>query len=113
MNYIGIVVAMQEEREAIENLMEDKEKEQIYNLTFIKGKIEKQNCILVESGVGKVNAARTTQILVNKYNPEKIINAGSAGAINQLLEIGDVIIAKHVVQHDFDITAFGHNKYKM
>ena len=110
MKYIGIVVAMEEERQAIENLMKETEKEQIYNLVFTKGKIEKQDCILVESGVGKVNAARTTQILINQYNPEKIINAGSAGAINHLLEIGDVVIAKQVVQHDFDITAFGHNK---
>ena len=110
MNYIGIVVAMEEERNAIEKLMKDKETEQIYNLTFTKGKIENKNCILVESGVGKVNAARTTQILITKYNPEKIINAGAAGAINQFLEIGDVVIAKHVIQHDFDITAFGHNK---
>ncbi len=74
------------------------------------GQIENTNCILVESGIGKVNAARTTQILIDNFNVESIINAGAAGAIGTDLNIGDILIAKTVVQHDFDITPFGHPK---
>lgn len=110
MKYIGIVVAMDEEREEILNLMTETEVKQIYNLRFIIGKIQKRNCVLIKSGIGKVNAARTTQILVDNFNLDFVINAGAAGAVNYLLNIGDVVIAKHVVQHDFDITAFGHSK---
>lgn len=110
MKYIGIIVAMDKEQEAIENLMEEIETKQIYNLRFLIGKIQGKKCILVKSGVGKVNAARTTQILIDNFEIEKIINLGAAGAINAMLNIGDVVIAKHVVQHDFDITAFGHSK---
>ena len=110
MKYIGIIVAMDEERQEILDLMTEIEIKQIYNLRFITGKIRKKNCVLVKSGVGKVNAARTTQILVDNFELDFVINAGAAGAINYLLNIGDVIIAKHVVQHDFDITAFGHSK---
>lgn len=107
---IGIVVAMDEEREAIRELMIEPEIIQIYNLKFIKGKIKNRTCILIKSGVGKVNAARTTQVLLDNFNIEFVINVGAAGAVNIMLEIGDVVIAKHVVQHDFDITAFGHSK---
>ena len=110
MKYIGIVVAMDEEREEILELMTNVEVKQIYNLRFLTGRINNRDCILIKSGVGKVNAARTTQVLIDNFEVEFVINAGAAGAVNYLLNIGDIVIAKHVVQHDFDITAFGHSK---
>lgn len=110
MKEIGIIVAMDEEREAILDIMTDIEVEQVYNLRFLKGKIQGKRCILAKSGVGKVNAARTTQIMINKYDLQYVINIGVGGAINPFLNIGDVLIGKNVVQHDFDITAFGHSK---
>lgn len=110
MKEIGIIVAMDEEREAIINIMTDIKVEQIYNLRFLKGKIQGKNCILVKSGIGKVNAARTTQIMLQKFEVQYIINLGAGGSINGMLNIGDVLIGKQVVQHDFDITAFGHSK---
>lgn len=110
MQEIGIIVAMDEEREAIINIMTDVTVERIYNLRFLKGKIQGKKCILVKSGVGKVNAARTTQIMISKFNISYIINLGAGASIHTLLNIGDVVIGKKVVQHDFDITAFGHSK---
>ena len=110
MKKIGIVVAMEEEFEAIENIMKNIEVKQIKDLRFVVGKIRGEQCILVQSGVGKVNAARTTQVLIDNFKLDYIFNLGSAGAINESLEIGDILIGKHVVQHDFDITAFGHSK---
>ena len=110
MDKIGIIVAMEEEQNAVKNLMKDIELEEIYELDFYRGKFKDKKCVLVQSGVGKVNAARTTQILINKYKVDRIINVGSAASINPMLNIGDVLIGKHVVQHDFDITAFGHSK---
>ena len=110
MKYIGILVAMDEEMQAVLNLMTDVKIKQIYDLNFITGKIHNKNCVLTMSGVGKVNAARTTQILIEKFDLKCVINVGAAGAVNYLLNIGDVVIAKHTVQHDFDITAFGHSK---
>lgn len=110
MKKIGIVVAMEEECEAIENIMTNKEVQEIYDLRFIIGKIGKKECVLVQSGIGKVNAARTTQVMIDHFKIEYIMNLGAAGAINNTLEIGDILIGKYVVQHDFDITAFGHSK---
>ena len=110
MNKIGIIVAMQEELEKILKIMEEKEEKEIYGITFIIGKIEDTKVVVVKSGVGKVNAARTTQILIDKLKVKSVINVGSAGALNPLLDIGDIVIAEKLVQHDFDITAFDHEK---
>lgn len=110
MKKIGIVAAMQEEFEEIENKMKDIEAMRIRDLTFLMGKIGDYECVLVQSGVGKVHAARTTQIMIDNFELESIINVGVAGSVNDTLNIGDVVIGKYVVQHDFDITAFGHSK---
>ena len=108
-NY-GIIAAMPEEMQEIQKLMKEILTIEIYGLNFIKGKINNKQVVLVEAGVGKVNAARTTQILIDKFEVDAVINVGSAGASNDELNIGDIVIGKKLVQHDFDITAFDHPK---
>ena len=110
MKIYGIIAAMQEEMQEIKKIMTEIEEKKVYELTFFEGKINEKNIVLVESGVGKVNAARTTQILIDNFKVEAIINVGAAGCANNELEIGDIVIGKKLVQHDFDITAFGHPK---
>ena len=110
MKKYGIIAAMQEEMQEIKNIMNETEEQKIYELTFIKGKINNCDVILVEAGIGKVNAARVTQIIIDNFDLEAIINVGSAGSANDELEIGDIVIGEKLVQHDFDITAFGHPK---
>jgi len=110
MNKFGIIAAMKEEMQEIEKIMEQKQIERIYELNFIKGKINNTEVVLVEAGVGKVNAARTTQILIDNFEVNYIINVGSAASANEELDIGDIVIGNKIVQHDFDITAFGHPK---
>ncbi|MBQ2835991.1 MAG: 5'-methylthioadenosine/adenosylhomocysteine nucleosidase [Clostridia bacterium] len=110
MKKYGIIAAMQEEMQEIKNIMKEIEEQNIFELAFVKGKINDSEVILVEAGVGKVNAARVTQILIDNFEIEAIINVGSAGAANDGLEIGDIVIGEKLVQHDFDITAFGHPK---
>ncbi|MBO6243169.1 MAG: 5'-methylthioadenosine/adenosylhomocysteine nucleosidase [Clostridia bacterium] len=107
---IGIITAMEEEKKEIQKIMRDVVTEEVYDLRFKKGKINNQQCILVKCGIGKVNAARATQILIDKYKVDAVMNLGSGGSVNTFLNIGDVVIGKEVVQHDFDITAFGHSK---
>lgn len=110
MKKYGIIAAMQEEMQEIENIMTEKENKKIYELNFITGKINCAEVVLVESGIGKVNAARTTQILIDNFYIDAIINVGSAGSTNDELDIGDIVIGNKIIQHDFDITAFGHPK---
>ena len=101
---------MKEEMQEIEKIMTEIEIKKIYELNFIEGKINNTEIVLVEAGIGKVNAARTTQILIDNFDIDAVINVGSAGSANDELEIGDIVIADKLVQHDFDITAFGHPK---
>ena len=110
MENIGIIAAMQEELDEILNIVELIEQKNIYEITFYIGKIKSKKIVLVKSGVGKVNAARVTQILIDNFNVNYVINVGSAGAIEPKLNIGDIVIGTKLIQHDFDITAFNHEK---
>ena len=110
MKYIGIIAAMSEEIASIKKLMKDVSVKNIYELEFTLGTIHSKNVVLVKCGVGKVNAARTTQILIDNFDLQYVINVGTAGGLNENIEIGDVVIAEKLLQHDFDITAGGHEK---
>lgn len=110
MKYIGIIAAMTEEIESIKKLIKDISVKTIYELEFITGKINEKDIVLVKCGVGKVNAARTTQILIDNYDIKYVINVGTAGGLKEEINIGDIVIAEKLVQHDFDVTAVGREK---
>ena len=110
MKTIGIIFAMQEELIELKKYLHINDEKKIYDLIFYEATLNNQNIILTESGIGKTNAARTTQILIDYYKPEAIFNIGVAGGIAKNLKVGDVIISTSLVQHDFDITAFNHPK---
>jgi len=104
---LGIIGAMDEEIVAIKNEMQEIEEVKIKNIVFYKGKMEGKEVVLVLCGIGKVNAAIHTTLLINNFNIDKIIVTGVAGGINPELEIGDFVISKDLIQHDVDATAFG------
>lgn len=110
MKTISIIFAMQEELIELKKYLHINNEKKIYDLIFYEATLNNQNIILTESGIGKTNAARTTQILIDYYKPEAIFNIGVAGGIAKNLKVGDVIISTSLVQHDFDITAFNHPK---
>lgn len=105
---IGIIAAEYEEMLAIKNIMKNITEEKIYNLSFYVGNIHGKDCVLVECGVGKVNAARTVQILIDKFDISYVINVGSAGSITPELNVKDIVIGKELIQYDFDITQIGN-----
>lgn len=105
---IGIIAAENKEMSAIREKMSNIQEECIYDLKFIKGIIENKECVLVECGVGKVNAARTVQIMIDKYSVDYVINVGSAGATNEELNIEDIVIGEKLVQYDFDVSGAGN-----
>ncbi len=108
MKKVGIICAMNEEMNEIKKIMTNISTNEYFGLEFFEGVINKKECILVECGIGKVNAARTTQIMLDKFEIEFIVNIGTAGAIDSSLNVTDVVIGESLVQHDFDITAFSH-----
>ena len=110
MSKIAIITAMDEELEAIKNKFKEVEKKELRELIYYEGEASKKEYILIKCGVGKVNAARVTQILIDNFDIEYIMNVGIAGSLNDELEIGDIVIGGKLVQHDFDITAFGNEK---
>ena len=70
--------------------------------------IENKEVVLVRCGIGKVNAAICTQILISVFDIKTIINIGVAGAIKDTLNILDIVVSTDVQQHDFDVTGFGY-----
>ncbi len=110
MKRIGIIFAMEEELKELLKYLNIKKEYNIFDLKFYEGKIHQIDCILVKCGVGKVNAARTTQILIDNIKVDYIFNIGVAGGVSDILKVGDIVIGENLVQHDFDITAFNHEK---
>ena len=109
MNKIGIIFAMYEELEEMLKLVKLNKINKIYDLDFYECTINDKECILVESGVGKVNASRSTQVLIDNYSPNYILNVGVAGGIDDRLNVCDIVVSDKLVQYDFDITAFNHD----
>ena len=110
-NYVyGIIGAMDHEIDTLVGDLKDKKEEKKYGLTFFLGKLKNYEVVIVKCGIGKVNAGRTTQVLISEYSPKYIINTGIAGGLSQQLKIGDIVISTDLIQHDFDVTAFGYPK---
>ncbi|MDI9476521.1 MAG: 5'-methylthioadenosine/adenosylhomocysteine nucleosidase [Natronincolaceae bacterium] len=108
MNKIGIIGAMDEEIRFLRNEMKIKEIKTIADMDFYIGIIENKEVVLVRCGIGKVNAAICTQILISVFDIKTIINIGVAGAIKDTLNILDIVVSTDVQQHDFDVTGFGY-----
>ncbi|MGL4391868.1 MAG: 5'-methylthioadenosine/adenosylhomocysteine nucleosidase [Fusobacteriaceae bacterium] len=104
---IGIIGAMHEEIKSLKNDMVIEREENIAGIKYFIGKILNKDIILVESGIGKVNSAICTTILIQKFDVKKIIFTGVAGAVSKELNIGDIVVGTDLVEHDFDCSAFG------
>lgn len=104
---IGIICALKIEVDGLKVLMENAETTKKAGLEFICGKIFDKDVVLLESGVGKVNAAVGTQIMVDLYKPEVIINSGIAGSLTKALTVGDIVISTDCVEHDINCTELG------
>ncbi|MED3624504.1 5'-methylthioadenosine/S-adenosylhomocysteine nucleosidase [Neobacillus thermocopriae] len=105
---IAIIGAMEEEVTLLREHIENKTQETVAGCEFTFGKMHGTDVILLRSGIGKVNAAMSTTILLEKYKPDCIINTGSAGGLNPDLNVGDAVISTEVRHHDVDVTAFGY-----
>ncbi|MBX9973130.1 5'-methylthioadenosine/S-adenosylhomocysteine nucleosidase [Cytobacillus firmus] len=105
---IAIIGAMEEEVTLLRDKIEDRHQETIAGCEFTAGKMNGADVVLLRSGIGKVNAAMSTAILLERYKPDYVINTGSAGGFNPELNVGDTVISTEVRHHDVDVTAFGY-----
>ncbi len=104
---IGVIVAMEVEMEKIREAMDHVRKRSVSGMDFYEGTISGKTVVAARCGVGKVCAAMCAQTMILKYKPDCILGAGIAGSL-QGLAIGGVAVADQLVQHDFDLTAFGY-----
>lgn len=104
----GILCAMEEEIKELHDALENGTTTVVHGLKFYQGTIHGQSVVLVQSGIGKVEAGLTTALLITQFNVDVMINSGSAGALAPDLNIGDVVVSTETAYHDADARAFGY-----
>ncbi|KRL07686.1 MAG: 5'-methylthioadenosine/adenosylhomocysteine nucleosidase [Liquorilactobacillus hordei] len=104
----GILCAMDEEIKALKTELKKARQTEIAGITFFEGKINNNEVVLVQSGIGKVQAGMTTGLLIAQFEVEAVINSGSAGGIGEGLHVGDVVLSTAAAYHDVDATVFGY-----
>ena len=105
---LGIVGAMQEEVETLLEQMENKSSLTVAGSTFYEGTLSGLDVVVVQCGIGKVNAALCVQILSDRFNITHVVNTGIAGSLCAELDIGDLVVSKDAMYHDFDCVHFGY-----
>lgn len=105
---VAIIGAMEEEVTILRDKLMDLEQVTIAGSEFNIGTLNGVDVIVLKSGIGKVNAAMSTTILLEKFKPDAVINTGSAGGYHKELNVGDVVISTEVRHHDVDVTIFGY-----
>jgi adenosylhomocysteine nucleosidase len=97
---IGIITAMSSERRQIERLLPEPKQYKIGPFVFTTGMIGANEIILMQCGIGKVNAASGTVELIHQFAPDCVISTGVAGGIDKSLHVMDVVASKQIVHHD-------------
>lgn len=108
MNIIGIIGAMDEEVSRLKEKMQLNKIEHKAGMEFFEGDLAGKDVVIVRSGIGKVNAGICTQILVDDFHVEAVINTGVAGSLKNEINIGDIVLSSDALQHDMDATGFGY-----
>ena len=105
---IAIMGAMQEEIAPLLEYFKEYTTMEFANNKYYMTSYKGLKLIIAYSKIGKVNASLTATTLIEKFGAQQLFFSGVAGAVNPALKIGDLIVATKLVQHDVDISAFGH-----
>lgn len=108
MKRLGIIGAMTMEVETLVSSMENAVSKEIAGSTFYEGTLEGLPAVIVQCGVGKVNAALCAQILCTAFGVTHLVNTGIAGSLCAQLDIGDLVVSRDAMHHDFDCVHFGY-----
>ncbi|MBX4180991.1 5'-methylthioadenosine/S-adenosylhomocysteine nucleosidase [Sodalis sp. CWE] len=110
---IGIIAAMEQEIALLRNRMSNFSVWRKAGCNIYIGKLFGIEVALIKSGVGKVSAALGTTLLLNFFQPNLIINTGSAGSLKSSPKIGDIVVPYKVGYHDVNLTVFGYKEGQM
>lgn len=105
---MGIIGAMESEVQNLIARMDGVTYREKAGRRFAVGTLSGKEVVVVQSGIGKVAAAITAQMLIDVFGVDALLNTGMAGGLDPRLAVKDLVIATAALQHDFDITAFGH-----
>ena len=108
MKCVGIIGAMEQEVARLKEVMENVKITTRAGMDFYEGILEDKKVVVVQSGIGKVNAGMCTQILADLFQVEAVINTGVAGSLRAEINIGDIVVSTDALQHDMDATGFGY-----
>ena len=108
MTKLGIIGAMELEVETLLETMDNKKSTVKAGSTFYEGTLEGLNVAVVQCGVGKVNAALCAQILCDCFGVTHLVNTGIAGSLCAELDIGDLVVSRDAMYHDFACVHFGY-----
>lgn len=104
----GIIGAMEPEVAILKKQLSNPSTQEFAGYEFHQGQLNGQDVVIVQSGIGKVAAALATALLIDKFQPDYIVNTGSAGGFDQSLKIGDIVIGSELRYHDVNLTVFGY-----
>ncbi len=104
----GIITAMDEEILLLREAITGEEMFKMGGFEFYKGQIEGVSVVILKCGIGKVNSAVGTALMINEFHPEYVINSGSAGGMNTDLNVLDLVVSDKVYHHDVDVCCFGY-----
>jgi len=96
----AILGAFEREITLLEDELTDTQEQRIEGIRFVSGKLSGKRVVTAFTGIGKVNAAMTTTLLIEHFQPDKVIFTGIAGAVNRQLQPGDIVIAEKTAHHD-------------
>ena len=113
MTKLGIIGAMAVEVAALKEKMENLTVTEKAGMAFFDGILEGQPAVVVQCGVGKVNAAMCAQILCACFDVTHLVNTGIAGSLCAELDIGDLVVSRDAMYHDFDCVHFGYEMGKV
>ena len=108
MTKLAIMGAMQEEIDPLLEFFKDYKVTNYADNNYYELTYNGLDIVIAHSKIGKVFASLTASTLIQKFSCDTLLFSGVAGAINPALNIGDLIVATKLCQHDLDITAFGH-----
>lgn len=108
----GIIGAMASEVALLKEQMNNTQVTTVAGRDYCEGMLDGAEVVVVQSGIGKVNAGVCVQVLVDRFGVDRVINTGVAGSLDDRLDVGDLVVSVDCVMHDFDLTPLGYEPGK-
>ncbi|GAB3692274.1 5'-methylthioadenosine/adenosylhomocysteine nucleosidase [Spirosoma flavus] len=109
---VGLLGAFGAEVTLVKESLKNPKIVMVDGVTFTYGRLGKQRVVLAETGIGKVNAAMTTALMLDHFRPRQVLFTGIAGGTNPDLQPGDIVIARQTAHHDYQTISMSKQPIK-